>query len=101
MPVQAVHAVTLDRYSLMVDGKRIFIYSGEFHPFRLPSPDLWRDIFEKMAAAGFNTVSCYFDWGYHSPAPGVYDFSGVRNLDKFLDACRGSRPLCDRSARAV
>ena len=39
-----------------------------------------------MAAAGFNTVSCYFDWGYHSPAPGVYDFSGIRNLDKFLDA---------------
>lgn len=39
-----------------------------------------------MAAAGFNTVCGYFDWGYHSPAPGVYDFRGVRNLDKFLDA---------------
>jgi beta-galactosidase GanA len=85
-PGKAVHTVTFDHYSLIVDGKRAFIYSGEFHPFRLPSPDLWRDVFEKMEAAGFNTVSCYFDWGYHSPAPGVYDFSGVRNLDKFLDA---------------
>jgi beta-galactosidase len=41
---------------------------------------------KKMAAAGFITVSCYFDWGYHSPAPVVYDFTGVRDLDKFLDA---------------
>jgi hypothetical protein len=85
-PGKAVHTVTFDHYSLIVDGKRVFIYSGEFHPFRLPSPDLWRDIIEKMEADRFNTVCCYFDWGYHSPAPGVYDFSGVRNLDKFLDA---------------
>jgi hypothetical protein len=41
-PVKAVHTVTFDHYSLIVDGKRVFIYSGEFHPFRLPSPDLWR-----------------------------------------------------------
>jgi beta-galactosidase GanA len=85
-PGKAFHSITFDRYSLIVDGKRVFIYSGEFHPFRLPSPDLWRDVFEKMAAAGFNTVCCYFDWGYHSASPGVYDFSGVRDLDKFLDA---------------
>src|SRR5271166_1409138 len=39
-----------------------------------------------MKAAGFNTVCCYFDWDYHSPAPGVYDFEGIRNMDAFLDA---------------
>jgi beta-galactosidase GanA len=78
------HAITFDHYSLMIDGKRVFIYSGEFHPFRLPSPDLWRDVFEKMKAGGFNTVCCYFDWGYHSPKAGVYDFTGIRDLDKFL-----------------
>ncbi len=27
----------------------------------------------------------YFDWGYHSPKPGVYDFTGVRDVDKLLD----------------
>lgn len=80
------HAVTYDHYSLSIDGKRTFIYSGEFHPFRLPSPDLWLDVFEKMKAAGFNTITCYFDWDYHSPSPAVYDFRGVRNMDKFLDA---------------
>ncbi len=38
-----------------------------------------------MKAAGFNATSLYFDWGYHSPAPGVYDFTGVRDVDKLLD----------------
>jgi beta-galactosidase GanA len=79
------HTVTYDGYSFMVDGKRTYIWSGEFHYFRLPSPSLWLDIFQKMKAAGFNATSLYFDWGYHSPAPGVYDFSGVRNVDELLD----------------
>ncbi|MFJ9147948.1 beta-galactosidase [Streptomyces sp. NPDC102270] len=79
------HTVSLDGYSFLVDGKRTYLWSGEFHYFRLPSPDLWRDIFQKMKAAGFNSTSLYFDWGYHSPKPGVYDFTGVRDADKVLD----------------
>lgn len=74
-----------DRHSLIIDGERRFIWSGEFHPFRLPSPDLWRDIFQKMKANGYNTVALYFDWGYHSPKPGVYDFSGIRDMDRVLE----------------
>src|ERR1044072_6694066 len=76
--------VAFDRYSLIVDGKRLVVWSGEFHPFRLPSPDLWRDILQKMKASGFNTVAFYFDWGYHSPKQGVYDFSGIRDIDRLL-----------------
>ncbi|HLK42113.1 MAG TPA: beta-galactosidase, partial [Thermoleophilia bacterium] len=79
------HTITYDKYSLIIDGHRQLIYAGEFHPFRLPSPDLWLDVLEKMKAAGFNAVTMYFDWDYHSPAPGVYDFSGVRDMDKALD----------------
>ncbi|MFI0897477.1 beta-galactosidase [Streptomyces sp. NPDC020983] len=79
------HKVTFDGYSFMVDGDRTYLWSGEFHYFRLPSPDLWLDIFQKMKAAGFNATSLYFDWDYHSPAPGVYDFTGVRDVDKLLD----------------
>jgi beta-galactosidase GanA len=81
----SAHTVTFDHYSFLVDGKRTYLWSGEFHAYRLPSPDLWLDIFQKMKAAGFNATSLYFDWGYHSPAPGVYDFTGVRNLDRLLD----------------
>jgi len=37
-----------------------------------------------MKAAGLNAVSIYFDWQYHSNAPGQYDFSGVRDVDYLL-----------------
>ncbi|MGW5127176.1 glycoside hydrolase family 35 protein [Streptomyces sp. NPDC004069] len=78
------HNVGYDRYSLLVDGRRLVLWSGEMHPFRLPSPDLWRDVLQKMRAYGFNAVSIHVAWNYHSPAPGRYDFTGVRDLDLFL-----------------
>src|SRR4051812_11385386 len=84
-PAHRAHTVTFDRYSLMVDGHRLYVWAGEFHYWRLPSPDLWRDVLQKMKAAGYNAATIYFDWGYHSPAPGKYDFTGVRDVDRLLD----------------
>ena len=78
------HKVGYDKYSLLVDGRRLVLWSGEMHPFRLPSPSLWRDVLQKMRAHGFNAVSVYVAWNYHSPGPGQYDFTGVRDLDLFL-----------------
>ncbi|WDL97881.1 beta-galactosidase [Alicyclobacillus sp. ALC3] len=77
--------VTYDHYSLKIGGKRVFIFSGEFDPWRTPSPSLWVDRLEKMKAAGFNAVTVYFNWDYTSPAPGVYNFSGIRNMNQFLN----------------
>jgi beta-galactosidase GanA len=77
--------VTYDHYSLKIDGTRTYIWSAEFHYWRLPSPSLWRDVLEKLKAAGYNATSIYFDWGYHSPKPGVYDFTGVRDVNRLLD----------------
>ncbi|TCO48787.1 beta-galactosidase [Actinocrispum wychmicini] len=84
----AGHTVSYDGYSFMIDGQRTYLWSGEFHYWRLPSPGLWRDVLEKMKAGGFNAVSIYFDWGFHSPAPGVYDFTGIRDMDRLLDIAR-------------
>jgi len=84
-PSRTPQTVAWDAYSLIVGGKRIVVWSGEIHPFRLPDPARWRDVIQKMRALGFNGVSFYFDWAYHSPAPGVYDFSGVRNVERALE----------------
>ncbi|WP_200417222.1 beta-galactosidase [Streptomyces sp. Y2F8-2] len=78
------HTVGFDRYSMLVDGRRVVLWSGEMHPFRLPSPSLWRDVLQKMRAHGYNTVSVYVAWNFHSSAPGHHDFTGVRDLDLFL-----------------
>lgn len=83
-PVKKFGRVSFDARSLMIDGERRIIWSAEVHAFRLPSPDLWRDVLQKMKASGFNTVAFYFDWGFHSPKRGVYDFSGVRDVDRLL-----------------
>ena len=80
--------VSWDQYSLIIDGQRQMIFGGEFHPFRLPSPSLWRDVLQKMKAAGLNTVSLYFSWGYHSAKPGHYDFTNVRNVERVLEMAR-------------
>lgn len=82
---RVAHTITYDRYSLKLDGKRVYVWSGEFHYWRLPSRRLWRDVLEKMKAGGYNAVSIYFDWAFHSPAPGVYDFNGIRDVDALLN----------------
>jgi Glycosyl hydrolases family 35/Beta-galactosidase, domain 2/Beta-galactosidase second all-beta domain/Beta-galactosidase, domain 3 len=82
---RAAHEIAFDPYSLIIDGSRTFIWSGEFHPFRLPSPSLWLDVLQKMKASGYNAVSMYFSWNYHSAAPGEYDFTGVRDMDTALE----------------
>jgi beta-galactosidase GanA len=40
----------------MVEGKRVFIFGGEFHYQRLPVPELWLDVLEKFKANGLNAV---------------------------------------------
>jgi beta-galactosidase len=49
--------VTWDKYSLSVKGERVYVFSGEFHYQRLPVPELWLDVFQKLRANGFNAVS--------------------------------------------
>ncbi|MGW0881514.1 beta-galactosidase [Streptomyces sp. NPDC002671] len=79
------HKVSYDAHSMTIDGKPLYIWSGEFHYWRLPSPDAWRDVLQKMKAGGYNATSIYFDWGFHSAKPGSYDFTGVRDVDRLLD----------------
>ncbi|KAF1951789.1 hypothetical protein CC80DRAFT_597237 [Byssothecium circinans] len=67
--------VTWDNGSLMINGERIVIMSGEFHYQRLPVPELWLDVFQKFKANGMNAVSIYFFWSYHSASKGKYDFT--------------------------
>lgn len=78
--------VTWDETSLFIRGERIFIFSGEFHPFRLPVPALWLDVFQKVKALGFNCVSFYLDWALLEGAPGNFSAEGVFALDPFYDA---------------
>ena len=80
--------VSYDKYSLMVDGKRVFIKSGAFHYFRTPGEEMAKDRFMKIKAGGYNTVDIYFNWNYHSIRQGEYDFSGIKDVRKVLKAAQ-------------
>ncbi len=74
-----------DKHSLIIDTKRVVIKSAAIHYFRLPGHGMWRDRLSKLKACGYNTVDIYFCWGYHSKAPGVYDFTGIKDIRALLD----------------
>ncbi|KAJ7232006.1 glycoside hydrolase superfamily [Mycena rebaudengoi] len=78
-----------DHYSFMIDGQRTFVWSGEFHPWRIPVPEVWQDILQKIKSAGFNAVSIYLHWGFHAPNPETVDMeTGSRNIDRLLKMCQ-------------
>lgn len=68
--------VRYDSHCLTVNGRDQFVRSAAFHYFRTPR-ELWRDRFQKIKDAGFNTVETYVPWNLHErtmPA-GLDDFS--------------------------
>jgi beta-galactosidase GanA len=72
----------------MVNGERLFVFSGEFHPYRLPVPGLWLDVFQKIKALGFNAVSFYVHWALLEGEPGVFRADGVFAFEPFFDAAK-------------
>ncbi|KAI8226687.1 putative beta-galactosidase E [Colletotrichum sp. SAR 10_96] len=78
--------VTWDNHSLFINGERIIIMSGEFHPWRLPSPGLWLDVLQKIKALGYNGVSFYVNWALVEGHPGEVLMDGLFDLQPFIDA---------------
>ncbi|ORY56373.1 putative beta-galactosidase [Pseudomassariella vexata] len=78
--------VTWDEHSLFVRGERIMLYSGEFHPWRLPVPGLWLDVFHKIKALGYTGVSFYVDWALLEGNPGHFTAEGVFAWEPFFAA---------------
>ncbi|NXI30834.1 BGAL galactosidase, partial [Sterrhoptilus dennistouni] len=66
------------------DGAPFRYISGSIHYARVPRP-AWRDRLLKMYMSGLNTVQVYVPWNYHETLPGVYDFTGNRDVEAFLD----------------
>ncbi|KAK4246096.1 glycoside hydrolase superfamily [Corynascus novoguineensis] len=78
-----------DRHSIIIGGDRLFLFGGEMHPFRLPVPELWEDILQKIKALGMRHVSIYTHWGFHAPTPDKADFStGAHNITHFLETAK-------------
>ncbi|PSN61181.1 putative beta-galactosidase B [Corynespora cassiicola Philippines] len=91
--------VQWDHYSFKVNGKRLFVFSGEIHYWRIPVPEVWEDLLEKIKAAGFTAFAFYGHWGYHSHnnqtldfETGAHDFSKLYEIAKRVGLYVISRP---------
>ncbi|KAL4968699.1 glycoside hydrolase superfamily [Aspergillus stella-maris] len=81
--------VQWDHYSLIYNGERLFSFGGEFHPFRLPVPEMWVDVMEKIKAMGMNTVSFYTHWGFHAPNSDTLDFeTGAHDIGRIYEIAK-------------
>lgn len=79
--------LTLDSNSLLLNGKPWTPVMGELHYSRVPENE-WREELLKMKAGGVDIVSTYVFWIHHEEIEGQFDWSGSRNLRRFVQTCQ-------------
>lgn len=79
--------LSFTNYYMTIDGKPFFGISGEFH-FSRCDESRWEDEIIKMRMCGVNIISTYVFWIHHEEEEGVFDFSGSKNLRKFVQLCQ-------------
>lgn len=79
--------LSFTNYYMEKNGKPFFGVSGEFHFSRM-SETRWEDEIIKMKMGGLNIVATYVFWIHHEEEEGKFDFTGRRDLGKFIRLCR-------------
>ena len=83
---KSVPEVSWDKYSLIIDGKRQAAVMGEVHYSRIPE-DEWAYEVRKMKEGGITLIATYVFWNHIEEQKGVFDWSGQRNLRRFIEIC--------------
>jgi len=79
----ANHSFGVKGNQFVLDGKPFQVISGEMHYIRIPRA-YWRARLRMAKAMGLNTITTYVFWNEHEPEPGVYDFSGNKDVAEFI-----------------
>ncbi len=81
---------------LLRDGKPWIPCMGEIHYARCQAA-YWRESIRLMKAGGIDIIATYVFWIHHEPEEGRFDFSGARDIGRFLDICdEEDMPVCLR-----
>lgn len=82
--------VTWKEKQILIDGKPVYLVSGEVHYFRMKEAQ-WIKVLDELNAAGANTVAAYIPWICHEQTEGDVDLCGKyreeHNLARFLELC--------------
>lgn len=68
------------------NGKPWLPVVGEFHFSRYPEAE-WEEEILKMKAGGVEVVGTYILWIHHEEIEGQFDWTGQRNLRRFVELC--------------
>ncbi|MBR3530933.1 MAG: beta-galactosidase [Bacteroidaceae bacterium] len=79
--------VTWDKHSLSIDNKRVCPVMGEVHYSRIPENE-WEAEVKKMKEGGVTIIATYVFWNHVEEQEGVFDWSGQRNLRRFIEVCK-------------
>lgn len=80
-------SIEWDRHSLIFDGKRVSAVMGEVHYSRIPA-DEWADEVRKIKQGGVTIIATYVFWNHIEEQEGIFDWSGQRNLRRFIEVCK-------------
>jgi len=79
--------ISIGNYYLKLNDKPFFAICGEAHFSRM-NEELWEDEIIKMKLGGLNIIASYIFWIHHEEVRGTYDWSGNKNLNRFIRLCR-------------
>ena len=71
---------------LTLAGKPWLPVMGEFHFSRYPNR-FWREELLKMKAGGVQIAATYLFWNHHEEEEGQFDWSGDRDIRRFVELC--------------
>jgi beta-galactosidase len=86
MTSTSLPSFTFDSLCYRIEGKPVYLYSGEMHYFRTPKAD-WLRRMKLLKEAGGNCVATYIPWLLHEPEEGVFRFGEAADwldLEGFL-----------------
>ena len=81
------HTFETGQGQFLLDGKPFVIRAAEIHYARIPS-QYWEHRIRMCKALGMNTICAYVFWNFHEQRPGEFDFSGDRDLARFVGLCQ-------------
>ena len=82
-----IPTVTWDKYSLIIDGRRVCPVMGEVHYSRIPAEE-WAEEVRKMKEGGVTMIATYVFWNHVEEQEGIFRWDGQRNLRQFVEVCK-------------
>lgn len=79
--------VRWDKQSLIINGRRVMPVMGEIHYSRIPAAE-WKEEVRKMKDGGVTIIATYVFWNHVEEQEGIFNWSGQRNLRRFLEVCQ-------------